>query len=94
MNREIVNKRRNYVKENIIREEITSIAEKWGVHRSTIEKDLIFLRQNEGLKSKTELRDKRIKELFSKELKISQIAKDINVSERDVYYRIKKMGIG
>ena len=50
MKREIVRKRRDYVKENIIKKTIKEMADEWGVHPSTIEKDLIFLRKNEGIK--------------------------------------------
>lgn len=50
MKRETVRKRRDYVKENIIKKTIKEMADEWGVHPSTIEKDLIFLRKNEGIK--------------------------------------------
>lgn len=91
MKREIVAKRREYVKTHIIREEIKEIAKKWGVHPSTIEKDLIFLRENEGLKSKSQLRDERIATLYAKGMSAREIAEDINVSARDIYYRIKAL---
>lgn len=93
MKREIVNRRREYVKEHIIREEIREIAKRWSVHPSTIEKDLIYLRKNEGLKSKSQLRDARILELRQENASAVSIADDIKVSSRNVYYRLKKHGV-
>ena len=92
MKKEIVSKRRQYVKENIIRKEIREIANEWGVHISTIEKDLIYLRTHEGLKSKSELRDERILKLYKQGVSIECIAADICVTKRDVYYRLQKYG--
>lgn len=90
MKKEIVNKRRQYVKEHIIREEIKEIAKQWGVHPSTIEKDLQYLRKNEGLKTKSQLRDNKILELWENNVSAISIADDIGVSSRNVYYRLKK----
>lgn len=90
MKKEIVNKRRQYVKEHIIREEIKEIAKQWGVHPSTTEKDLQYLRKNEGLKTKSQLRDNKILELWENNVSAISIADDIGVSSRNVYYRLKK----
>lgn len=93
MKREIVRKRRDYVKENIIKKTIKEMADEWGVHPSTIEKDLIFLRKNEGLKSKSALRDDAIAKLSAKSTRVREIAETIGTTTRDVYYRKKVLGI-
>lgn len=90
-NRKTVGLRREYVKENIIRMEIQEIADAFMVHKSTIEKDLIFLRKEEKLPSKSELRDMKIKQMHKEGFSVEKIAEYVNVTTRDVYYRLAKL---
>lgn len=81
--------RREYVKENRINMTVKELAHHWNVSTSTIEKDLIWLHKEEKMPTRKEERLQRIRRLKKKSYSVDEIARDLHISKRAVYYYLE-----
>ena len=83
--------RREYVKQNRIRMSVKELADYWKVSKSTIEKDLILLHEEEKMPNRKEERLQRIRMLKNRSYSVDEIAHDLKVSKRAVYYYLTEL---